>query len=528
MAIETGDLEWVETNVLSVEEALDDIDFAVVADMSGKVISQTNAPTEFVTKLPLESIQKKWQEGKDIYTGLYNSESAGLAMISVSKILNDEGQGQPAGILIMGSNFNQANLDNINKTAESDVALYTDTEDQKIFTSLKAGGKVKIEKEQQQAVMQYRSYSILNDVNNKATILLQVTSQSEAGINTAKTLRNYTLGFIMVALLAIVILYIWQRRRQIDPLLKMIAAIKVFAQGNFKEQIDINTNINEFTDLANSLNNMSNGLRQLITGIVDNAQILAGQSQTMAATTAEVSTVAEEIYTASHQMSVSASEEAEQAVTAADKASAVKGMALEEKQQLFNTVEKMNLLKTAVTETGESIHKLSSHSKNINQIVEVTTVIAEQTNLLALNASIEAARAGEYGRGFAVVAEEVRKLAEQSAAASKEIKQLIAEVTAETAVAVQSMAVGSKEVETGVAMVFTTNQSVDKIIGEVVSIVDMANRVATGAEQSGQGIKNIVSGNEQITASMQQITATATELAAVSDKLQALVNKFEV
>ena len=123
------------------------------------------------------------------------------------------------------------------------------------------------------------------------------------------------------------------------------------------------------------------------------------------------------------------------------------------------TLDKMNYISQSMTKVNDSIQGLGELSTKIGNITDVITGIVDQTNLLALNAAIEAARAGDQGRGFAVVAEEVRKLAEQSAEAAKEIGQMITQIQSGVDVAIKSMDQSSIEVGEGVQLASRSRRS---------------------------------------------------------------------
>jgi methyl-accepting chemotaxis protein len=129
----------------------------------------------------------------------------------------------------------------------------------------------------------------------------------------------------------------------------------------------------------------------------------------------------------------------------------------------------MESIRGAVSVVSERVSELGAKSDQIGEIVETIDDIAEQTNLLALNAAIEAARAGEQGKGFAVVADEVRKLAERSSHATKEIAGLIGEVRQVTDAAVAAMADGAREVAAGASLARESGRAIDELAQAVAA-----------------------------------------------------------
>jgi methyl-accepting chemotaxis protein len=146
------------------------------------------------------------------------------------------------------------------------------------------------------------------------------------------------------------------------------------------------------------------------------------------------------------------------------------------------TIEGMNRIKVKVYDSAEQIKELGKHSQQIGEIVEMINDIAEQTNLLALNAAIEAARAGEHGKGFAVVADEVRKLAERSGKATKEITILINTIQQLTERAVNGMEQGTQEVESGSKLADAAGEALSKILTTVKTVIQQIEYISSNTQ----------------------------------------------
>ena len=176
------------------------------------------------------------------------------------------------------------------------------------------------------------------------------------------------------------------------------------------------------------------------------------------------------------------------------------------------TIQGMQNIKEKVDVSARSVEEMGRRSDEIGVIVETITDIASQTNLLALNAAIEAARAGEHGKGFAVVAEEVRKLAERSAGATKEIESLVRDIQTTVTEAVASMDEGSKEVEQGVVRANDSGSALVNILQASEAVMHQAEESAVAAEQMSAASQELVVGTDTVSLVAASNTTAAAEM----------------
>ena len=199
------------------------------------------------------------------------------------------------------------------------------------------------------------------------------------------------------------------------------------------------------------------------------------------------------------------------------------------------TIKGMQRIRAAVQTTGKKIKGLGERSLEIGAIIEVINEIATQTNLLALNAAIEAARAGEQGRGFAVVADEVRKLAERAARATKDITSLIKGIQVETSEAVTVMEEGTREVEEGTKLADQAGaalREIEQIVKQTSGLVTDITNSAVNQVKVSEGIVTSMGSisklTQETTVGVRDTVETISKLAELSTRLTVAIGRFKL
>ena len=327
----------------------------------------------------------------------------------------------------------------------------------------------------------------------------------------------------------------------VNPFNEAVNVLGKMSAGDLTVKIDGNY-IGDFSVLKNNVNKLAESFNNALSDVSNAIQATAtasneisSSSEEMAAGAQEQSSQTTEVASAVEQMTKTIMETTKNSSRAAEAAKNSGTIAREGGKVVSETIEGMNRVAEVVKKSADTVQALGKSSDAIGEIIQVIDDIADQTNLLALNAAIEAARAGEQGRGFAVVADEVRKLAERTTKATKEIAGMIKKIQQDTSDAVISMTAGTVEVEKGKELANLAGKSLSEIIGGAEQVVDMATQVAAASEQQSSAAEEISKNVDAInhvtqeTASgIQQIAHAAEDLNRLTVSLQEMISRFKI
>ncbi|ABW20050.1 methyl-accepting chemotaxis protein [Alkaliphilus oremlandii] len=395
--------------------------------------------------------------------------------------------------------------------------------------------------------------------------LSQVRQESDSVL---KTIIMMTLFIILVTL---IIFYFIS-----GSISKPIKEGARYAQyiANLDASCDLPKNLIDRNDeigaLAKSMQSITLSLREFIGKVGESAGQVTVSSEALAATSTQSSIATEEVARTIEQIAEGATDQAKNTEDGVRKASEL-GEVIEAELDYMTKLmgqadlvmqlkdkgtDVVNELTDKTKESTEAIQKVydgiiktNASSEKIDEASKVIQSIADQTNLLALNAAIEAARAGEAGRGFAVVAEEIRKLAEQSSASTKEIEKVVKELQDNSNITVEVIKNVSELTKTQQNSVETTKYTFSGIADAIALTKTMMDELSTSsknmaqmkdeiigiienlsaiAEENAAATEEVSASTEEQLASMEEISSASRDMNTLAENLQDLIAKFKV
>ena len=329
----------------------------------------------------------------------------------------------------------------------------------------------------------------------------QTAGAQEASQNAQNTVKNLIFTIVAAVLVSAGIAAVvatWIIRSITGPINSAVELARAVAAGDLTHVVEVKST-DETGVLMQALADMQTGLVQVVGRVRSGSESVSSASeqiaqgnQDLSSRTESQASALEETAASMEELSSTVRQNADNALQANQLAQSASRVALEGGQ--------------VVSQVVDTMKGINESSRKISDIISVIDGIAFQTNILALNAAVEAARAGEQGRGFAVVAGEVRNLAQRSAAAAKEIKQLINDSV--------------ERVESGTALVDKAGATMNEVVDSVRRVTDIMGEISSASKEQSDGVGQIGEAVTQMDQATQQNAALVEEMAAAASSLR--------
>jgi twitching motility protein PilJ len=331
-----------------------------------------------------------------------------------------------------------------------------------------------------------------------------------------------------------------QNRENQTAIQRLLDEISNLANGDLTVRAQVTEHMTGA--IADSINYTIDELRRLVAGINSASQQVTSATQEAETVTAKLLQAASKQATEIQGAGQSVSQMAQSMVDVSKKAndsSKVAESSLHAAQQgaqaVQNAIRGMNDIRVQIQETSKRIKRLGESSQEIGEIVQLISDITEQTNVLALNAAIQAASAGEAGRGFTVVAEEVQRLAERSAEATKHIGAIVKSIQRDTLEAVDAMERSTQGVVQGTRTADQAEQALREIGTVSTRLAELIESISQATQQQAQSAARVAAnmrvilGITQLTTDgTKQTASSAAKLTALADGLKSSVAGFKL
>lgn len=399
--------------------------------------------------------------------------------------------------------------------------------------------------------------------------MIQLEQQHNDSMKIYSNIIKFVIVFSALILAVCIVLTLIISSSIMKPLKKSVLFAKNLADGDLTDILNLKSK-DELGVLTNALNNTSEKFKEIVSKIkFTSSEVNLGTNQLASAmenankatneigekiinVTDNIQDIIASVEDINNNLKAISSSSGKVSALAEDvknNSLVFKEHAHKGKKSVDITVSTIGAIENATTKVKTTINDLDVLSSKIIDITSMISNIAKQTNMLALNAAIEAARAGEHGKGFSVVAEQVKKLAEESAAAASSIETMLLDIKAKTDIAVKNVLFTEIKVEEGISVANNTENQINLIIENmnvlVNSIEEISNQAkdqAFATDRISQNMSSIVDNTQTLSASSQdinsnieeqiavieEITSTSETLSSMTDDLNSMVEYFKV